>query len=144
MAYALHSSDIFHQISGHGALNEGNASLCGSFCQSNIRLILEQAIESGWSNHQRHFSHASNDGPLEAAVRLINQSMRHEPPFSERLSFPIKRGFVLCSALQIFKHETRHQLVSPSAQIGDRAGRSEEHTSELQSLMRTSYAVFCL
>src|SRR3546814_6760118 len=29
---------------------------------------------------------------------------------------------------------------------GDRGapGRSEEHTSELQSLMRTSYAVFCL
>src|SRR3546814_8200386 len=27
--------------------------------------------------------------------------------------------------------------------IGGR-GRSEEHTSELQSLMRTSYAVFCL
>src|SRR3546814_2660573 len=31
--------------------------------------------------------------------------------------------------------------------LGDRAGmtaRSEEHTSELQSLMRISYAVFCL
>src|SRR3546814_2786043 len=30
--------------------------------------------------------------------------------------------------------------------IGDRKpiGRSEEHTSELQSLMRISYAVFCL
>src|SRR3546814_5279186 len=27
---------------------------------------------------------------------------------------------------------------------GDPGGRSEEHTSELQSLMRTSYAVFCL
>src|SRR3546814_17157583 len=27
---------------------------------------------------------------------------------------------------------------------GDRRGRSEEHTSELQSLMRISYAVFCL
>src|SRR3546814_6200256 len=26
----------------------------------------------------------------------------------------------------------------------DKAGRSEEHTSELQSLMRISYAVFCL
>src|SRR3546814_7888610 len=26
----------------------------------------------------------------------------------------------------------------------NRADRSEEHTSELQSLMRTSYAVFCL
>src|SRR3546814_4187382 len=28
--------------------------------------------------------------------------------------------------------------------ISGRRGRSEEHTSELQSLMRTSYAVFCL
>src|SRR3546814_6465126 len=27
---------------------------------------------------------------------------------------------------------------------GDGVSRSEEHTSELQSLMRTSYAVFCL
>src|SRR3546814_3440529 len=26
----------------------------------------------------------------------------------------------------------------------DKIGRSEEHTSELQSLMRISYAVFCL
>src|SRR3546814_9813564 len=28
--------------------------------------------------------------------------------------------------------------------VGDRRLRSEEHTSELQSLMRISYAVFCL
>src|SRR3546814_2574514 len=28
--------------------------------------------------------------------------------------------------------------------IKDNGGRSEEHTSELQSLMRISYAVFCL
>src|SRR3546814_3193263 len=30
------------------------------------------------------------------------------------------------------------------AGAGEEAGRSEEHTSELQSLMRISYAVFCL
>src|SRR3546814_8134630 len=30
------------------------------------------------------------------------------------------------------------------AAVGDRDRRSEEHTSELQSLMRISYAVFCL
>src|SRR3546814_5768653 len=30
------------------------------------------------------------------------------------------------------------------AGLGDRDDRSEEHTSELQSLMRISYAVFCL
>src|SRR3546814_11455065 len=29
-------------------------------------------------------------------------------------------------------------------QCFEQAGRSEEHTSELQSLMRISYAVFCL
>src|SRR3546814_10326153 len=28
--------------------------------------------------------------------------------------------------------------------VSDEVQRSEEHTSELQSLMRTSYAVFCL
>src|SRR3546814_7813252 len=28
--------------------------------------------------------------------------------------------------------------------LGEQPGRSEEHTSELQSLMRNSYAVFCL
>src|SRR3546814_1520512 len=33
-------------------------------------------------------------------------------------------------------------LVEPGQWVG--AGRSEEHTSELQSLMRISYAVFCL
>src|SRR3546814_10220475 len=37
------------------------------------------------------------------------------------------------------------QIASPPrSQHSDYATRSEEHTSELQSLMRTSYAVFCL
>src|SRR3546814_7424083 len=39
-------------------------------------------------------------------------------------------------------------LTSAQAQVGappvEQNGRSEEHTSELQSLMRISYAVFCL
>src|SRR3546814_7376493 len=33
---------------------------------------------------------------------------------------------------------------APRSREGGRTGRSEEHTSELQSLMRISYAVFCL
>src|SRR3546814_6486547 len=32
----------------------------------------------------------------------------------------------------------------PSSALRPRTSRSEEHTSELQSLMRISYAVFCL
>src|SRR3546814_8053771 len=34
--------------------------------------------------------------------------------------------------------------LDPDAVVGGWVGRSEEHTSELQSLMRISYAVFCL
>src|SRR3546814_4881769 len=41
---------------------------------------------------------------------------------------------------------TVHQAGSGQVLCGDRStrSRSEEHTSELQSLMRNSYAVFCL
>src|SRR3546814_8394650 len=35
-------------------------------------------------------------------------------------------------------------LNTPKRGVGDSSIRSEEHTSELQSLMRISYAVFCL
>src|SRR3546814_8301381 len=38
----------------------------------------------------------------------------------------------------------RAQRNRKSGHRTDFAGRSEEHTSELQSLMRISYAVFCL
>src|SRR3546814_4905286 len=46
----------------------------------------------------------------------------------------------------------RHRHIHPRCQFGERRRahgglhmqRSEEHTSELQSLMRISYAVFCL
>src|SRR3546814_10777541 len=39
----------------------------------------------------------------------------------------------------------RHRPAGPRLSVGiRRRARSEEHTSELQSLMRISYAVFCL
>src|SRR3546814_13326524 len=42
-------------------------------------------------------------------------------------------------------HHVDHALRADHAAVEERqARRSEEHTSELQSLMRISYAVFCL
>src|SRR3546814_5235895 len=38
----------------------------------------------------------------------------------------------------------RGRWVTKSGSVACRCARSEEHTSELQSLMRISYAVFCL
>src|SRR3546814_2596819 len=39
---------------------------------------------------------------------------------------------------------TPEHFLAFAARMGELAERSEEHTSELQSLMRISYAVFCL
>src|SRR3546814_8153382 len=47
---------------------------------------------------------------------------------------------VLADVVAVLLHVTA-QLAQQAAQL---AGRSEEHTSELQSLMRISYDVFCL
>src|SRR3546814_4991015 len=40
--------------------------------------------------------------------------------------------------------ENAMKVGAPVIGLNDSGGRSEEHTSELQSLMRISYAVFCL
>src|SRR3546814_7363066 len=48
-------------------------------------------------------------------------------------------GALACVRAGLF---ARHAVLAGS--VFDRALRSEEHTSELQSLMRISYAVFCL
>src|SRR3546814_5288960 len=39
---------------------------------------------------------------------------------------------------------TTREYTVTAGTVWDDGGRSEEHTSELQSLMRISYAVFCL
>src|SRR3546814_8405735 len=49
---------------------------------------------------------------------------------------------LVCRALHADKRGGRRP--HPEAARLDRSCRSEEHTSELQSLMRISYAVFCL
>src|SRR3546814_3438963 len=68
--------------------------------------------------HRRHFSDAplvwGRDGASAAGARRAGHDLLHA----------VAAG----------------TLVAPSTA----GGRSEEHTSELQSLMRISYAVFCL
>src|SRR3546814_1169647 len=44
---------------------------------------------------------------------------------------------------QLGRVDRAHHMV-PATSFVERKPRSEEHTSELQSLMRISYAVFCL
>src|SRR3546814_8784670 len=68
----------------------------------------------------------------------------------ERLSRPLFAGGACDLRLddrRAARHLVRSGLVGRAAMVlgcGDAAARSEEHTSELQSIMRISYAVFCL
>src|SRR3546814_1273691 len=58
---------------------------------------------------------------------------------------PSERPFASHKVTKILGIETTHHgriAICPSLTKG--TDRSEEHTSELQSLMRISYAVFCL
>src|SRR3546814_5762111 len=87
--------------------------------------------------------------------------MIRRPPRSTRIDtlFPyttlFRSAHIACpGAWHYHFHCRRYRRSSPENRCSRRAphtghrrpldGRSEEHTSELQSLMRISYAVFCL
>src|SRR3546814_5681483 len=63
---------------------------------------------------------------------------RHKPPEPANEKMGMGHNRRLWVALSGQRHGT--SLLRP----GEPPARSEEHTSELQSLMRNSYAVFCL
>src|SRR3546814_8259910 len=74
--------------------------------------------------------------------------------WSYRWSAAIRSAKALASAIVVLKIAVTSSAVSTTSRqrkieaqggaILTQAARSEEHTSELQSLMRISYAVFCL
>src|SRR3546814_2857059 len=83
--------------------------------------------------------------------------MIRRPPRSTRTDtlFPYTTLFRSRHAPKILAHPILHAISASSKMMRDLAcalkarsnmwpRRSEEHTSELQSLMRISYAVFCL
>src|SRR3546814_7036213 len=78
--------------------------------------------------------------------REIRQGRRHT---TQQVAQPHTIGshesssndFAHCRCVRIARQAPRRQS---QLSIVEAAARSEEHTSELQSLMRISYAVFCL
>src|SRR3546814_5199441 len=77
-------------------------------------------------------------------------SMHHSPGTPATVTtFPAgsascRQSQVSSSRLRSFQRVTTRALARRFASVAEMTARSEEHTSELQSLMRISYAVFCL
>src|SRR3546814_10518198 len=77
------------------------------------------------------------------SARVMKQAVAHLIPFieAEKGDKPEAKGKILMATVKGDVHDIGKNIVGVVLGCN---GRSEEHTSELQSLMRISYAVFCL
>src|SRR3546814_2187043 len=87
----------------------------------------------------------SSGSPVRNSAEVSQSVARHPPAYRMRrgappAEFSSSRKARLSQPCRVSRLETRKTAPLPSM----RPSRSEEHTSELQSLMRISYAVFCL
>src|SRR3546814_9115459 len=80
---------------------------------------------------------------MEAALRVWNRWGRRDNIHKQRIKILVNDLGAEEFTRQV---EEEWQAILPNASDVPQVelDRSEEHTSELQSLMRTSYAVFCL
>src|SRR3546814_8724048 len=86
------------------------------------------------------FSISATDGAARTGLISMKRGDIRTPAFmpvgTAATVKAMKPKDVRASGADIILGNTYHLMLRP--------GRSEEHTSELQSLMRISYAVFCL
>src|SRR3546814_4366757 len=110
----------------------------GAAPDDSVSRVFAEAIELlGTLGHNVVDGRLPFDGP--DSIRVLNDIT--EGMFTRRLG-------AMCDLIgvQIAPEDLEHRsvtLIDAGNRIDD-ARRSEEHTSELQSLMRISYAVFCL
>src|SRR3546814_9895287 len=86
--------------------------------------------------------------PIYHAQERRGRSMKGESKRSWRKGFDKARTAFACVLTDVLFGRRFHVVIPIEMPLVPKMGtyprRSEEHTSELQSLMRTSYAVFCL
>src|SRR3546814_5749797 len=78
--------------------------------------------------------------PYNGSMMMIRAGCRPDVYEDFNQKAALESGRLFCGSDQAW---LMHKL-GPNEAIWDDRDRSEEHTSELQSLMRISYAVFCL
>src|SRR3546814_1674162 len=80
---------------------------------------------------------ANDGGDADASSSRSSPSTRTRMPLA-RADLSARAALIVAPSSQAFR------FLRPRPLVILRPHRSEEHTSELQSLMRISYAVFCL
>src|SRR3546814_2224647 len=92
---------------------------------------------------QRRSLEAQRAAVAEALRHATNRYQAGYSPYLEQLDAQRSLLNTDLSLVQL-RTDQLNAVVSLYQALGGGWGRSEEHTSELQSLMRLSYAVFCL
>src|SRR3546814_17741627 len=116
--------------------------MCGVHCCIVSLLALSDSRNWSYSLFVRHIIHActfhsSSSSLFFLMIRRPPRSTRTDTLFPDTTLFRSTAADVSRAALEAGL-QVEYQPVIGSAM------RSEEHTSEIQSLMRISYAVFCL
>src|SRR3546814_9115486 len=96
-----------------------------------------KAVSAAWPDRPFTGTIATIDPVIDPATRAVR--IRAILPNPDRA---LKPGMLL--TVNVIAKQRQSLSVPELAVVGDGEDRSEEHTSELQSLMRISYAVFCL
>src|SRR3546814_1887419 len=141
-------------------ISDWRSSVCASDRRAQGCVPVGTGARGGEIVGQRQIVEEQRDTAIEGRELRLQASVREQPRFEiERLADP---GIADPGGGIGEQHTPRlghdrierapHRVALGDAQIGARGSvdagddeiRSEEHTSELQSLMRISYAVFCL
>src|SRR3546814_4908698 len=80
----------------------------------------------------------------EMAERVTSEAIQIHGGAGYTTHYAVERHWRDARLTKIFEGTSEIQLRVISDHLLGKPARSEEHTSELQSLMRSSYAVFCL
>src|SRR3546814_8665416 len=120
---------------GHGApyrmaAKTGSAQVAG-LRQDESRPVAQELLPLRLRDHALFIAFAPADDP-KIAVAVIAEHGGHGASFAG----PIAR--------QVMDQYLLGYVLYGNEKATEKSSRSEEHTSELQSLMRISYAVFCL
>src|SRR3546814_6790568 len=126
------------------------------------RLVVSEQIENPESAREREGQRTHDErGLIEPPEDEVQQHENNQERRGDDELQPVERALEIFELSRIGNRYARRQLDLPGdggLQVADHRGkvaathvdidpgrrRSEEHTSELQSLMRISYAVFCL